>query len=94
MAILQMKRLRLMILRSKKEALLQELTKRGCVQLTELDEEARELLRPAGSELMALKSEQAAYEKALALLLALTMAASPREALPPSTKIGASPFSP
>ena len=68
MAILQMKRLRLMILRSKKEALLQELTKRGCVQLTELDEEARELLRPAGSELMALKSEQAAYEKALALL--------------------------
>ena len=68
MAILQMKRLRLMILRSKKEALLQELTKRGCVQLTELDEEARELLRPAGSELMALNSEQAAYEKALALL--------------------------
>ena len=77
MAILQMKRLRLMILRSKKEALLQELTKRGCVQLTELDEEARELLRPAGSELMALKSEQAAYEKALALLGSYAPAKSP-----------------
>ena len=77
MAILQMKRLRLMILRSKKEALLQELTKRGCVQLTELDEEARELLRPAGSELMALKSEQAAYEKALALLGSYAQAKSP-----------------
>ena len=77
MAILQMKRLRLMILRSKKEALLQELTKRGCVQLTELDEEARELLRPAGSELMALKSEQAAYEKALALLERYAPAKSP-----------------
>ncbi len=77
MAILQMKRLRLMILRSKKEALLQELTKRGCVQLTELDEEARELLRPAGSELMALKSEQAAYEKALALLGRYAPAKSP-----------------
>ena len=77
MAILQMKRLRLMILRSKKEALLQELTKRGCVQLTELDEEARELLRPAGSELMALKSEQAAYEKALARLGSYAPAKSP-----------------
>lgn len=68
MAILQMKRLRLMILRAKKDALLQELTRLGCVQLTELDEEARELLRSAASELMALKGEQATFEKALALL--------------------------
>ena len=42
MAILQMKRLRLMLVRSQKEELLRELTRLGCVQLVEQEEELQE----------------------------------------------------
>ena len=42
MAILKMKRLRLMLVRSQKEELLRELAKLGCVQVTEIQEELQE----------------------------------------------------
>ena len=38
MAIVKMKRLRLMLVRSQKEELLRELTRLGCVQVSELEE--------------------------------------------------------
>ena len=51
MAILRMKRLRLMAVRSRKDALLRELAKLGCVEITETGEELRqtESLRPESS---------------------------------------------
>ena len=73
MAILQMKRLRLMLVRSQKEKLLRELARLGCVQVTELGEELREqesqgLVSPESSELTALKSRQAVLDRAVELL--------------------------
>ena len=42
MAILKMKRLRLMLVRSRKEELLRELAKLGCVEFSELEGELQE----------------------------------------------------
>jgi V/A-type H+-transporting ATPase subunit I len=73
MAIEKMKRLRLMLVRSQKEELLRELTRLGCVQISELEEELQEqesqgLVRRESSELTALKTRHAALERALELL--------------------------
>ena len=59
MAIVKMKRLRLMLVRSRKEELLRELAKRGCVQFAEIESELQESglgdqLHRESSELMAL----------------------------------------
>ena len=70
MAILRMKRLRLLAVRSRKDALLRELTKLGCVQVSETGEELRESesLRPESSGLMALRTRQTSLDHALELL--------------------------
>ena len=70
MAIEKMKRLRLMLVRSQKEELLRELTRLGCVQVSEMEEELQEqesqgLVRRESSELTALKTRHAALERAL-----------------------------
>ncbi len=65
-----MKRLRLLAVRSQKDALLRELTKLGCVQVSETGEELRESesLRPESSGLMALRTRQTSLDHALELL--------------------------
>ena len=65
-----MKRLRLMAVRSRKDALLRELAKLGCVEITETGEELRqtESLRPESSGLMAARTRQASLDHALELL--------------------------
>ncbi|MBR3474184.1 MAG: V-type ATP synthase subunit I [Oscillospiraceae bacterium] len=73
MAIVKMKRLRLMLVRSQKEELLRELTRLGCVQVTALEEELQEqesqgLVHRESSELTALKTRHAALERSLELL--------------------------
>ena len=73
MAIVKMKHLRLMLVRSQKEELLRELARLGCVQVTELGEaleeqEAQGLVRRESSEMTRLKTQQAALERAVELL--------------------------
>ena len=82
MAILKMKRLRLMLVRSQKEELLRELAKLGCVQVTEIQEELQEqenqgLVHRESSELTALKSRQATLDRALQLLESYAPAKTP-----------------
>ena len=82
MAILKMKRLRLMLVRSQKEKLLRELAKLGCVQVTEIQEELQEqenqgLVHRESSELTALKSQQATLDRALQLLESYAPAKTP-----------------
>lgn len=73
MAIVKMKRLRLMVVRSEKEELLRELARRGCVEFSEIgeqvqDSQAGSALSREGSKLMALRSQQASVGHAIALL--------------------------
>ena len=70
MAILRMKRLRLIAVRSRKEELLRELTKLGCLEISEAGEELRadESLRPESSGVVAARSRQASIDHALELL--------------------------
>ena len=69
MAILKMKRLRLMLHRSRKEALLRELTRLGCVELCEIGEELKDTaLTRESSGLMAQRSRQSQLEHAVNLL--------------------------
>ncbi len=73
MAILNMKHLRLMLVRSQKRELLRELARLGCVQVTEMgdalqQEEAEGLVRREGSELTALKGQHSSLERAVQLL--------------------------
>ena len=73
MAILKMKRLRLMVLRSEKDELLRELASRGCVELSEIGEElqadeAGGLVSRESSALTVLKSQQAELGRAITLL--------------------------
>ena len=70
MAILKMKRLRLMIARSQKDELLRALIRLGCVQFSELEDEVQsmESLRRAESETLSLKSDHAALLRAVDLL--------------------------
>ena len=70
MAILKMKRLRLMIARAQKDAMLRELIRLGCVQFSELDEDVQSLeaLHREDSETLALKGQHAALERAVGIL--------------------------
>ncbi len=70
MAILKMKRLRLMIARSQKDELLRALIRLGCVQFSELEEEVQSIegLRRAESETLSVKSDHAVLLRAVDLL--------------------------
>ena len=70
MAILKMKRLRLMIARSQKDELLRALIRLGCVQFSELEDEVQRLesLHRAESDVMKLKSDHASLLRAVDLL--------------------------
>ncbi len=70
MAILKMKRLRLMIARSQKDDLLRALIRLGCVQFSELEDEVRSLesLHRAEIDVMKLKSDHASLLRAVDLL--------------------------
>ena len=70
MAILKMKRLRLMIARSQKDELLRALIRLGCVQFSELEDElqAVESLRRAESDTLSIRSDHAALLRAVELL--------------------------
>ena len=59
MAILKMKRLRLMIARSQKDELLRALIRLGCVQFSELEDEVQciESLHRGESEVLSVKSD-------------------------------------
>ena len=65
-----MKRLRLIAVRSRKEELLRELTKLGCLEISEAGEELRadESLRPESSGVVAARTRQASIDHALELL--------------------------
>jgi V/A-type H+-transporting ATPase subunit I len=70
MAILKMKRLRLMIARSQKDELLRALIRLGCVQFSELEDEVQSLesRHRAESDVMKLKSDHASLLRAVDLL--------------------------
>ena len=73
MAILQMKRLALMVVRSQKEALLKDLIAHGCVQLAQIDDEiqgseAESFVRAETSKLMQYKSDLSSLVHAVSLL--------------------------
>ena len=73
MAIVKMKKLRLLAVRNRKEELLKELMRCGCVEITELEPklagtEAEGLVRPESSELSALKSRHSSLVHAVELL--------------------------
>ena len=73
MAIMKMKRLRLMLVRSRKEEVLRELAKLGCVEFSELEGELQESglsdqVKRESSALMALRGKQASLEHAVELL--------------------------
>ena len=85
MAIVKMKRLRLMLVRSQKEELLRELTRLGCVQVSEMEElqeqESQGLVHRESSEQTALKTRHAALERALEQPLSEEAAASLRQVI-------------
>ena len=71
--ILEMKKLYLMAVRSKKDALLRELVQRGCVEFSEIEEEVAaselaDVLRREDTKLMTLKTQQTSLTHAIALL--------------------------
>ena len=73
MAIVKMKKLRLLAIRDSKEELLKELIRYGCVEFTELDgelenSEAASLLRREGSDLNELKAKHSTLVHAVSLL--------------------------
>ena len=73
MAILKMKRLRLMVVRSQKEQLLRELACHGCVEFSEIGEEISkdgldDVLSRESSKLMTLRTQLASVNHAIALL--------------------------
>ena len=71
MAILKMKRLRLMLVRSRKEELLRELAKLGCLEFSEPEEQeggAEDQLRRESSALTSLRTRQSALEHAVEIL--------------------------
>ena len=73
MAILKMKKLRLMAVRSKKDELLRELIRHGCVEFSELEEEIQgseieNVVSRESSDVAALKSQYASLNHAIALL--------------------------
>lgn len=71
--ILKMKKLYLMAVRSKKDALLRELVQHGCVEFSEIEDEVAasefaDVLHREDSKLMMLKTRQASLTHAIALL--------------------------
>ena len=73
MAIVKMKRLRLMLVRSRKDALLKELARLGCVEFSELEGELQEQglndqVHRESSELMTLKARQSTLEHGTEIL--------------------------
>lgn len=73
MAIVKMKKLRLMVVRSRKDELLKELVRCGCVEFSELggvlqDELSQGLVKRESSKLMSLKAQHAVLNNAVALL--------------------------
>lgn len=73
MAILKMKRLRLMVVRSRKDQLLRELIRHGCVEFSEIGDEvqnseAEGLLSRESSRLMALRTQHVSLTHAVELL--------------------------
>ncbi len=73
MAILQMKRLTLAVIRDQKDALFNDLVRNGCVEVSEIGEEIRsseiaDLVKSENTELMSLKQAHASLMHALELL--------------------------
>ena len=69
MAIVKMKKLRLMAIRADKNDLLRELEKIGCVEVSELDEELLEAgLSREGGEALALRNQETTLQTAISLL--------------------------
>ena len=73
MAIVKMKKLRLMAVRSRKDALLRELIQHGCVEFSELEGQIEDtgfadILRREDTKLMTLKSQHASLTHAVAIL--------------------------
>ena len=73
MAIVKMKKLRLMAIRSNKDALLKELICKGCVEFSEIegevqDSDFKELLKRESSGLMTFKSQHMALVNAVGIL--------------------------
>lgn len=73
MAILQMKRLTLAVIRDQKDALFNDLVRNGCVEVSEIGEEIRsseiaDLVKSENTELMSLKQAHASLIHALELL--------------------------
>ena len=73
MAILKMKKLRLLAVRSRKDALLRELIRKGCVEFSELEgqpegSEAESFLNRESTKLMSFKSQLVSLNHAVALL--------------------------
>ena len=92
MAILKMKKLYLLAVRSRKDALLRELVRRGCVEFSEMEGDIQdagmsELLRREDSKLMTLRAQQASLSHAVALLdryspIKSKLLSAPREVAP------------
>ena len=73
MAILKMKKLRLMAVRSRKDELLRELIRHGCVEFSELDDQSQgpnveSILSRQSSDVATLKSQLTSLNHAIALL--------------------------
>ncbi len=73
MAILQMKKLRLVAVRSNKDALMKELIRHGCVEFSEIENEIYEsdsakLFKREDTDFMSLKSDHATLTQAIKLL--------------------------
>jgi V/A-type H+-transporting ATPase subunit I len=70
MAIVKMKKLRLVAVRSKKDALLRELIQHGCVEFSEMEEPPvdEDLIRRSDSKLMGFKTRLASVNHAVDLL--------------------------
>ena len=73
MAILKMKKLRLMAVRSRKDELLRELIRHGCVEFSELEEQIQgsdveSILSRESSDVATLKSQLTSLNHAIALL--------------------------
>ena len=67
MAIVKMKKLQLMVVRSQKDSLLDELTRLGCVQISDMDEIPGGL-RSESAAVTEVKTEQTAFNAALKIL--------------------------
>ena len=69
MAIVKMKKLRLMVIRSEKDHLLRDLERLGCVEFSELDEDLAEAgLVQENADALTLRNTQNAILNAIALL--------------------------